>query len=421
MYIDSISLASFRTFRKGRADFLHPEQDFETLGLPTPMWPNVNLLLGNNGLGKTTLLKAVALTALGPAVTDSGIYTHRLIRREPGADKAANPAKHAETELEARFSLHPQDHAGPHSKVESRISISKKGDLEQLRWAHLHEEPWHPIYSESSDAFFFVGYGASRRVERKDRFDPGARRSSSFVRAQRVQSLFEESYSLIPLDSWLPQLQGDNPGRYKQVANLINRLMGKGHYQFIGKMEGGEFVFERNGLKIPFSALSDGYRAFLGWIGDLLYHVVMTCPRGKKLVDNRGIVMVDEIDLHLHPTWQMTVLPTLAAELPKIQFIVTSHSPLIVGSLQWMNILLMTPAPRQASQLKRLSEPVHGLDADQILLTEFFGLESTRAPGKKRILKNLTLKARDGDTEAAKKLLEEMSRGLEESQMVETR
>jgi hypothetical protein len=166
-------------------------------------------------------------------------------------------------------------------------------------------------------------------------------------------------------------------------------------------------------VAVPFPALSDGYRAFLGWLGDLLFHVCETCPSGKKLKETKGIVMVDEIDLHLHPKWQMTVLQTLAKEMPNIQFIVTSHSPLIVGSLEWMNIIVMQPGPRQSSTTKRIEWAVHGLDADQVLLTDFFGMDSTRAPGKKRTLKDLTLKAREGDTEAAKELLKQMSRGVE--------
>ena len=418
MYIDSVTLEKFRTFRKCRIDFLHPGQDFEALGFTKPQLANVNLLLGNNGLGKTTLLKALALAALGPAVPDSGIYPHRLVRREPAktSSKKKAGAAHAETvveaTIEAQFTPHKQDRVDS-DHIESRVTVTRKGDLEQLRWAHPDEKPWHPIYSASSDAFFFAGYGATRRVERKERLDIAARQSSGFARAQRIQSLFEEAYSLIPLNAWLPPFTHENPGRYKQVVTLVNRLMGKGHYEFTGEMEGEEFVFERQKLKVPFSALSDGYRAFLGWVGDLLYHVCMTCPSGKKLVDNQGIVMVDEIDLHLHPTWQMTVLPTIAHALPNIQFIVTSHSPLIVGSLEWMNIILMAPAPRQASRLKRVEWPIHGLDADQILLADFFGLESTRADKKKRALKDLTLRAREGDTDAAKQLLAAMSRGLE--------
>ncbi len=254
--------------------------------------------------------------------------------------------------------------------------------------------------------------GPARRVERRERGDLGSRKASSFVRAQRVQSLFEESYPLLPLTAWLPSMRRSNKGRFVQVLSIINRLMA-GHYQFSGEMEGGEYLFERGGLKVPFPALSDGYRAFLGWLGDLLYHVAMTCPSGKMLVENRGIVMVDEIDLHLHPKWQMTVLPILAKELPNLQFILTSHSAILVASLEWMNIIVMQSAAHESSVACRIQAPVHGLDADQVLLTEFFGMHTTRAAGKERQLKQLTVKARGGDLNAAKELMERMSQGLE--------
>jgi predicted ATP-binding protein involved in virulence len=109
----------------------------------------------------------------------------------------------------------------------------------------------------------------------------------------------------------------------------------------------------------------------------------------------------------------MTVVRTLAEALPNIQFILTSHSPLVVGSLEWMNILLMKPGTRQSSRVERVETAVHGLDADQVLLTDFFGLETTRASAKKRTIKKLALQARDGDLEAATKLLKEMSTGSE--------
>jgi hypothetical protein len=428
MYIDSIKLENFRTFRKSRIDFCHPDQNYARLGaaraktpgaldFPKPALPNVNLLLGNNGLGKTTLLKAIALAALGPAVRSSGIYPNRLVRREPGGKSSPNqstPLVTSEAVIDARFTPHEQDGPHAHKAIESRVSVLRKGDLEELQWTHPEEEGrWNPIYSRDSWAFFFVGYGATRRVERKEQVDFGARKANSFVRAQRVQSLFEEAYSLLPLNTWLPQLRHSNPGRHKQVVTLINRLMGKGHYTFTGEMGEDEYLFDRGGLKVPFPALSDGYRAFLGWIGDLLYHVCMTAPRGKMLYENKGVVLVDEIDLHLHPKWQMTVLRTLAKELPNIQFIATSHSPLLVGSLEWMNIIVMRPGPKQSSKAERLERAVHGLDADQVLLTDFFGMDSTRAPGKKRTLKELTLRAREGDNEAAKELLAQMSRGTE--------
>jgi hypothetical protein len=293
------------------------------------------------------------------------------------------------------------------------VAVAPQGDLEILAWAHAEEKPWHPVFSNESDAFFMVGYGATRRVSKATRMEQIGRYSP---RAARIMGLFEDDFSLRPLNTWLPKHKASKQlrGRYVQVENLINRLVTKNGWQFTGEQDSeGEYLFERSGIRVPFPALSDGYRAFLGWLGDLLYHVCETCPSGKRLVENKGIVMVDEIDLHLHPRWQMTVLQTLARELPNIQFIVTSHSPLVVGSLEWMNIILLKPGPKQSSTATRIDTAVHGLDADQILLTKFFGLESTRALGKSRSLKQLTLRARGGDTEAAKQLLEQMSKGSE--------
>jgi predicted ATP-binding protein involved in virulence len=407
MYIESINIKNFRTFRDARIEFSHRNR-IPTKALPASKLPNVNLLLGNNGLGKTTLLKAIALAALGPAVADSGIYPYRLVRREPDQRQSEEDT----ATISATYKAHPQDRVSV-DMVQSQIKISQRGDLEQLRWAHGDEKAWHPIYSSSSDAFFFVGYGATRRVEKQDRADIASRKQSSFARAQRIQSLFEEAYSLLPLSAWLPAFNQENPGRYKQIVNLINRVMGKGHYRFTGELDENEYVFERGGLRVPFPALSDGYRAYLGWIGDLFYHICMTSPSGVKLVDNHGIVMVDEIDLHIHPKWQINVLPVLAKALPNIQFIVTSHSPLVVGSLEWMNIILMAPGPNQSSKPRRIKEGIHGLDADQILLTDYFGMQSTRVPSKESQLQKLTEKAREGDVTAAKELLRELSKGME--------
>ena len=406
MYIDSITMREFRTFRESSTRFVHPDAPALPESDP-PKLGNMNLVIGGNGSGKTTLLKGVALAALGPAVADSGLFPYFLIRRDAG-----QPVEEGAL-IKADFTPNDQDRKDDFpeylSRVESHIRIDRRGDLERFEWVHGDEKPWHPIYSNRSDAFFFVGYGANRRVEKVERIDEAGRRASSSARARRIMSLFEETYSLHPLSHWLPRYQAINRGRFVQVKTLVNKLLGPGRYRFTSEREDGEYVFQRGRIRVPFPALSDGYRALLGWIGDLLYHVCETCPPGKKLNENQGIVMIDEVDLHIHPAWQMELLPRLAQYLPKIQFIVTSHSPLLVGSLEWQNIVIARQRGNGSTSLERLPVDVSRLDADQILLTELFGLESTRSGTQTRRIRQLLERTREGDTEAARKLMTELS------------
>ena len=406
MYIDSILMREFRTFKRLSVQFLHPD----SCAIPKsdlPKLRNMNLVIGENGSGKTTLLKGIALAALGPAVADSGIFPYCFVRREVGrpTDEGALIKAVFTPSTQDRSARFPDDV----SHFESCVRMDHRGDLERLKWVNGDERLWHPIDSNRSDAFFFVGYGTNRRAERVEWVDETARRASSLARARRNMSLFEENYSLLPLSHWLPRYEVGNPGRFKQVRALVNRLLGPGRYRFTGEFENGECIFRHGNVRVPFPVLSDGYRALIGWIGDLLYHVCETCPRGKRLIENEGMVMIDEVDLHIHPGWQMGLLPRLAEQLPRIQFIVTSRSPLLVGSVEWQNVIVARQGRGGGSTLKRFPVDVSRLDADQVLLTELFGLESTRSGSQTRRIRELLRSTRSGDSDAVRSLTAEMS------------
>ena len=104
------------------------------------------------------------------------------------------------------------------------------------------------------------------------------------------------------------------------------------------------------------------------------------CPDGTALVDHRGIVMIDEVDLHLHPQWQLEVLPTISRAFPRLQFLCTTHSPIVAGTVESANLFLLLAEGETASFLATPEREVHGLTADQILTSSHFGLVSTRAP-----------------------------------------
>ncbi|MCP5046228.1 MAG: AAA family ATPase [bacterium] len=413
MYINSLHMESFRTFSKSKVEFLHPGKPLKSSSGKTPRFNNVNLLLGNNGSGKTTLLKAIALNALAPIISSSGFVPYFLVRKN--RERAI---------LESTFYLHKEDVQKKVHKTEltpdkrkrvSHVTINRREDLEQIhtngRDGFSADDPiWSEMYKNISPAFLIVGYGATRRVETLENYDKSTRTRRA-VRYQRVQGLFEDSYSLVPLGSWLSEVDTINPRRYREVIRLINKLLPR-PLSFSGDQEHNEYLFRQGKLKIPFDALSDGYRSYIGWIADLLYHINIGCPVNKRLADSKGIVMVDEIDLHLHPSWQREVVPLLSGTFKNLQFIVTSHSPILTGSLESTNILVLEITGTQ-SKLVRMEKSVYGLNADQILISEYFGLDSTRAPGTQRRIRDLNLKAMQGDADASLELLQFLADGEE--------
>ncbi|WP_246413202.1 AAA family ATPase [Methylobacterium brachythecii] len=374
--------------------------------MPRPRFDNVNLILGVNGAGKSTLLDGIALGVLSPIIAQAGFRPHFLIRRGP-LEKHADRAT-----LDIDMVVHRQDGLKKGSEARRRVatSVERRGDVERIVGYDDSHPIWEGMFSEESPAFLIVGYGATRRVESSANVDTAARSRARQLRYERVASLFEEQFTLRPLTSWLPEWSSRNPGRHKQVVNLINRLSGE-DVRFTGVLERGEYVFRTKRTDVPFSALSDGYKAFIGWVGDLLYHVCMGCPKGMKLVDNKGVVLVDEIDLHIHPKWQRTIIPTLARALPNMQFVFTSHSPLVVGTLERANIHLIETNRLGRPVLRRPDEEIYGLSADQILRSDVFGLESTRDPSFKAHLDALSGEAAIGDREAAMTFMRQVAQG----------
>jgi predicted ATP-binding protein involved in virulence len=136
-------------------------------------------------------------------------------------------------------------------------------------------------------------------------------------------------------------------------------------------------TFIVDGVPLPYTALSDGYRAFLSWTGDLLYRMVESCPTGIALEDFAGVVLVDEVDLHLHPAWQREVTHRLASAFPCLQLVLTSHSPLVLGSVRHHQVRVLRSEGGKAT-VTIPSEPTWGRTPDQLLASPFFGLSDTR-------------------------------------------
>lgn len=92
-------------------------------------------------------------------------------------------------------------------------------------------------------------------------------------------------------------------------------------------------VVNKGSLTISVDLLSDGEKCTLALIGDLARRIALANPNRDNPLDGEGIVLIDEIELHMHPSWQRRVLGVLKRVFPNIQFIVTTHSPQILGEV----------------------------------------------------------------------------------------
>lgn len=310
------------------------------------------VILGPNGAGKTTLLRAIALAlrdTSDPAIWPEGIFDTPW--RTIGATSPSTIAVNV---------------AGGRAFT---VKIQKNGSEQALREPKGHPAPF-PIFAYGCRRGSALG-GTSREVNTRK---GGA----------EIATLFREGADLVHAETWIKEWHGaskDDP-KINVVYNVILRAL--------AKLLDVDSVFVRGfdvlvtgasiGREIPFAALSDGYLTTAGWFLDLLARWVDLAFQRKVPIDDgllarmTGLVLLDEIDLHLHPQWQVETIRRIKGLLPKMSFLVTTHNPLtLVGAKpEEIAILSMSGA---GVEVERGVEPPMLLTGGQIY-SEYFGIKS---------------------------------------------
>ena len=130
----------------------------------------------------------------------------------------------------------------------------------------------------------------------------------------------------------------------------------------------GELILSKNGLDVLVDQLSSGERMLFGLVGDLARRLVLANPGYDDPLKGYGIVLIDEIDLHLHPRWQRFILFNLRKIFPNIQFIVTTHSPQVLQYVKPEHIILLD----NSKVIDDIKIRTTGKDSDLILTEAFF-------------------------------------------------
>ena len=168
---------------------------------------------------------------------------------------------------------------------------------------------------------------------------------------------------------------------------------------------------EKNGERLTVNQLSDGEKCLMAMVGDLARRMAIANPLRDNLLEGEGVILIDEIDLHLHPKWQRMVVPKLAAVFPKCQFLVSTHSPHVVTHVQPENLFLLKMTGEGLASL-RPSES-YGKTVERVL-EDLMGLETTRPDDVTTALQHIYDQINKGDLEKAGKAIDELKNRIGE-------
>jgi hypothetical protein len=210
-------------------------------------------------------------------------------------------------------------------------------------------------------------------------------------------SLFDNNQTLMDPVQWLKdlrhkELEASNEGenslsfmlveaRVRSLSRLIDMFHELLERHVSIEFKGGEVFFIEKGSNLTFDQLSEGYKSVLIFVCDLIYRL-NKITEGRLTWDLKGVVLVDEIDLHLHPRWQRVLPRKLRKLFPNIQFIFTTHSPTIIQGASEDAIIYRVYRNAEDGKTK-VSDPYYRKDLDHLMIntvltSPLFGLNDSR-------------------------------------------
>jgi len=172
------------------------------------------------------------------------------------------------------------------------------------------------------------------------------------------------------LPNWIP---------LKTIQNLFQELL---ESNVVIDVTSNGVKFKEKGFELLFNQLSEGYKNIMVWVSDLIYRLQQDQPKINKLEDFKGVVLLDEIELHLHPIWQRRITGQLKTFFPNIQFVFTTHSPTIIQGAAEEAVIYRIYRNTKTGKTSS-SEAYFNKDLDHLMLNSLatsplFGLENAR-------------------------------------------
>ena len=314
--------------------------------------PGVNLLIGDNGTGKTSVLEGIAVALGGMFVNVTGVSTKNIVKDD------------------VRLKIKPLGDSSTSIEYFEPVSTGctlQISDSQNFTWNRIKEEvsathtkidnkdvcAWMKKLTNNSNTLLpLISFQSTARAWRVRRGDFGTELKKKLDdRRCGYIGCLDSSMDVKSIQQWClkQEIMVSNKGtvrEYEMFKNIvasfmkeINELHSIPLIYYSSQFD--EMVYKEDKAEMPISKLSAGYQSLLWMIMDLAYRVCILNPELENRGQINGIVLIDEIDLHLHPKWQWTVIEALHKTFENVQFIIATHSPIVISSSKEANLILL--------------------------------------------------------------------------------
>lgn len=405
MKIDALKLSCFR----GAVD------------LPLTLDKRLNVFVGVNGAGKSTVLDALALALSWAA---------NRIRHLGSSGRPIDEAEITNGKSTAAIELTCQTESG---LVDWKLSKSRAGHAAEDKSSfHQLSEYARLVQSkigETSEQFnipLFAYYPVNRavldiplRIREKHRFTLLTAYDDALTAGANFRTFFEWFREREDLENENRKYVGDliKPDGFS-FPDLQLEAVRRALSSFLPEFKNLtvrrnplRMEVEKQGQRLSVNQLSDGEKCMIALIGDLARRLSIANPTLDNPLSGLGIVMIDEIDLHLHPKWQRLVVPKLLEVFPNCQFIVSTHSPHVITHVHPDSLYLLEQTP-QGIRAERPRESF-GKNVDRVL-EDLMGLDTTRPDDVEKDLQSLFLAIDEGALQVARGKIDSLRKSIGE-------
>lgn len=346
------------------------------------------IFFGVNGTGKSSILKSINLLY---ANIINQVVNRKELKQNYKLELDDIRYRKSEVKIGAEFSVN--DKIIDYSRYMVRKTGKRAHDIDSLKEIATTFHDRYIDDVEQENIPIFINYGTNRlvldipmRIRNKHVFDVYSAFDKAIENRIDFRTFFEWFRGQEDYENECKVRKSDLEYSDSSLETVKKAMLvmfdGYSNIRVVRKPK-LQMQIEKNGISLNVSQLSDGEKCTMALFGDLARRLTIANPKLENALLGEGVVLIDEIELHMHPSWQRSVLKKLKETFPNIQFIITTHSPIVLSEVdEDYRVFFITNNDNKSivDEFRRLD----GYDTNYIL-EEFMGTKSMNAKTEKMI------------------------------------